>query len=138
MSFYRQPRILFIFMLGWTFLKASKKILKSGMWIQMLGSDLIGILACSEDRCFVWLFLRCGYATLHHVVDKSKEDRMESFFLSETCKYLYLVSCLLLSVLPFYIFRFSLISSNFIKYKHGQSSSSVKHCQVSCSCHVNH
>ena len=34
---------------------------------------------------------RCGYATLHHVVDKSKEDRMESFFLSETCKYLYLV-----------------------------------------------
>lgn len=36
---------------------------------------------------------RCGYATLHHVVDKSKEDRMESFFLSETCKYLYLVRC---------------------------------------------
>ncbi|KAG7244691.1 hypothetical protein INR49_029710 [Caranx melampygus] len=34
--------------------------------------------------------VRCGYATLHHVVDKSKEDRMESFFLSETCKYLYL------------------------------------------------
>ena len=34
---------------------------------------------------------RCGYATLHHVIDKSKEDRMESFFLSETCKYLYLV-----------------------------------------------
>uniref|UniRef100_A0A672ZPG9 alpha-1,2-Mannosidase n=1 Tax=Sphaeramia orbicularis TaxID=375764 RepID=A0A672ZPG9_9TELE len=33
----------------------------------------------------------CGYATLHHVVDKSKEDRMESFFLSETCKYLYLL-----------------------------------------------
>ncbi|XP_046881272.1 ER degradation-enhancing alpha-mannosidase-like protein 1 isoform X2 [Hypomesus transpacificus] len=35
--------------------------------------------------------VRCGYATLHHVVDKSKEDRMESFFLSETCKYLYLL-----------------------------------------------
>uniref|UniRef100_A0AAQ6ICW1 alpha-1,2-Mannosidase n=1 Tax=Anabas testudineus TaxID=64144 RepID=A0AAQ6ICW1_ANATE len=34
---------------------------------------------------------KCGYATLHHVVDKSKEDRMESFFLSETCKYLYLL-----------------------------------------------
>lgn len=34
----------------------------------------------------------CGYATLHDVVDKSQEDRMESFFLSETCKYLYLVS----------------------------------------------
>ncbi|KAJ8378960.1 hypothetical protein AAFF_G00232540 [Aldrovandia affinis] len=35
--------------------------------------------------------VRCGYATLHHVVDKSKEDRMESFFLSETCKYLFLL-----------------------------------------------
>ena len=35
---------------------------------------------------------RCGYATLHDVFDKSQEDRMESFFLSETCKYLYLVS----------------------------------------------
>ena len=35
---------------------------------------------------------RCGYATLHDVIDKSHEDRMESFFLSETCKYLYLVS----------------------------------------------
>lgn len=35
--------------------------------------------------------VRCGYATLHHVVEKTKEDRMESFFLSETCKYLYLL-----------------------------------------------
>ena len=35
---------------------------------------------------------RCGYATLHNVMDKSQEDRMESFFLSETSKYLYLVS----------------------------------------------
>lgn len=34
----------------------------------------------------------CGYATLHSVIDKSQEDRMESFFLSETCKYLYLVT----------------------------------------------
>uniref|UniRef100_A0A5S6QUR0 alpha-1,2-Mannosidase n=1 Tax=Trichuris muris TaxID=70415 RepID=A0A5S6QUR0_TRIMR len=33
----------------------------------------------------------CGYATLHSVVDKSLEDRMESFFLSETTKYLYLL-----------------------------------------------
>ncbi|KAJ6668259.1 hypothetical protein lerEdw1_015636 [Lerista edwardsae] len=33
---------------------------------------------------------KCGYATLHHVIEKSKEDRMESFFLSETCKYLFL------------------------------------------------
>lgn len=34
---------------------------------------------------------RCGYATVHDVQEKSLEDRMESFFLSETCKYLYLV-----------------------------------------------
>ncbi|XP_028516493.1 ER degradation-enhancing alpha-mannosidase-like protein 1 isoform X2 [Exaiptasia diaphana] len=33
----------------------------------------------------------CGYATLHNVLDKTQEDRMESFFLSETCKYLYLL-----------------------------------------------
>ncbi|XP_076330874.1 ER degradation-enhancing alpha-mannosidase-like protein 1 [Tachypleus tridentatus] len=34
---------------------------------------------------------QCGYATIHNVQDKSLEDRMESFFLSETCKYLYLL-----------------------------------------------
>lgn len=34
---------------------------------------------------------KCGYATIHDVHDKSLEDRMESFFLSETCKYLYLL-----------------------------------------------
>lgn len=34
---------------------------------------------------------RCGFATVHDVIDKSLEDRMESFFLSETMKYLYLV-----------------------------------------------
>eukprot|EP00118_Oscarella_pearsei_P011592 m.78695 g.78695 ORF g.78695 m.78695 type:complete len:576 (+) comp36114_c0_seq9:62-1789(+) len=34
---------------------------------------------------------KCGYTTLHNVVDKTQEDRMESFFLSETCKYLYLL-----------------------------------------------
>ncbi len=35
---------------------------------------------------------RCGYASLHNVNDDTREDRMESFFLCETCKYLYLVS----------------------------------------------
>lgn len=35
--------------------------------------------------------VQCGYATIHNVQDKSLEDRMESFFLSETCKYLYLL-----------------------------------------------
>ena len=33
----------------------------------------------------------CGFATLHNVETKMQEDRMESFFLSETCKYLYLL-----------------------------------------------
>ncbi|KAI5712053.1 hypothetical protein M8J75_005330 [Diaphorina citri] len=33
----------------------------------------------------------CGYATVHSVGDMSLEDRMESFFLSETTKYLYLL-----------------------------------------------
>ena len=33
----------------------------------------------------------CGYATLRNVVLKVHEDRMESFFLSETLKYLYLL-----------------------------------------------
>ncbi|XP_013062749.2 ER degradation-enhancing alpha-mannosidase-like protein 1 [Biomphalaria glabrata] len=34
---------------------------------------------------------RCGYCTIHDVDTKELEDRMESFFLSETCKYLYLL-----------------------------------------------
>ncbi|VDM45751.1 unnamed protein product [Toxocara canis] len=35
--------------------------------------------------------VKCGYATVHNVLDKSLEDRMESFFLSETAKYLFLL-----------------------------------------------
>jgi len=34
---------------------------------------------------------KCGYATVHDVQDMSLEDRQESFFLSETVKYLYLL-----------------------------------------------
>ncbi|CAJ0956921.1 unnamed protein product, partial [Mesorhabditis belari] len=34
---------------------------------------------------------RCGYATVNKVQDHSIEDRMESFFLAETTKYLYLI-----------------------------------------------
>lgn len=42
-------------------------------------------------KVFLFLnFIRCGFATVHDVLDKSLEDRMESFFLSETLKYLYL------------------------------------------------
>jgi hypothetical protein len=35
--------------------------------------------------------VKCGFATVHDVLDKSLEDRQESFFLSETLKYLYLI-----------------------------------------------
>eukprot|EP00050_Salpingoeca_kvevrii_P021851 m.116661 g.116661 ORF g.116661 m.116661 type:complete len:573 (-) comp9504_c1_seq2:202-1920(-) len=35
--------------------------------------------------------VRCGFATLHDVETGEKEDRMESFFLSETLKYLFLL-----------------------------------------------
>ncbi|VDL71177.1 unnamed protein product [Nippostrongylus brasiliensis] len=37
------------------------------------------------------LQVKCGFATVHNVNDGSLEDRMESFFLAETMKYLYLV-----------------------------------------------
>jgi len=33
----------------------------------------------------------CGFATMHSVRDRTLEDRMESFFLAETVKYLYLL-----------------------------------------------
>lgn len=46
----------------------------------------------STKYIITWTTTRCGYSTIHNVIDKSHEDRMESFFLSETCKYLYLVS----------------------------------------------
>ncbi|CAI4223785.1 unnamed protein product [Auanema sp. JU1783] len=35
--------------------------------------------------------VECGFATVHDVHDGSLEDRMESFFLAETLKYLYLL-----------------------------------------------
>ncbi|XP_055353568.1 ER degradation-enhancing alpha-mannosidase-like protein 1 isoform X2 [Paramacrobiotus metropolitanus] len=35
--------------------------------------------------------VKCGFATVHNFRDRSLEDRMESFFLSETLKYLYLL-----------------------------------------------
>eukprot|EP00041_Stephanoeca_diplocostata_P029574 m.878194 g.878194 ORF g.878194 m.878194 type:complete len:614 (-) comp23585_c0_seq24:2281-4122(-) len=34
---------------------------------------------------------KCGYGTVHSVLNMELEDRMESFFLSETLKYLYLL-----------------------------------------------
>lgn len=35
--------------------------------------------------------VNCGYASIKNVASKEKEDKMESFFLSETLKYLYLL-----------------------------------------------
>lgn len=51
----------------------------------------------------------CGYATVHSVLDMSLEDRMESFFLSETAKYLFLVSL--------YLFSGSNLDNNFYQVK---------------------
>lgn len=51
--------------------------------------------------------VKCGFATVYNVMDKSLEDRMESFFLSETCKYLFLV-CLFLFNL-YYIIQYVIL-----------------------------
>lgn len=58
--------------------------------------------------------VKCGYATVHNVVDKTLEDRMESFFLSETVKYLYLVSlfCIWNGMKPIEFSTFSAIESS--------------------------
>lgn len=78
-------------MLEWIFFRALRKMPKSGVDHVLL--NFFGVTLLVMYLLFKLLHhCRCGYATLHHVVDKSKEDRMESFFLSETCKYLYLVS----------------------------------------------
>jgi len=43
------------------------------------------------DNINTYTKVECGFATVHDVRDKTLEDRMESFFLSETCKYLFLL-----------------------------------------------
>ncbi|CAF1177460.1 unnamed protein product [Adineta steineri] len=43
------------------------------------------------DNLNTYTRVECGFATVHDVRDKTLEDRMESFFLSETCKYLFLL-----------------------------------------------
>ncbi|KFD62982.1 hypothetical protein M514_03606 [Trichuris suis] len=49
-----------------------------------MGAHIIeAIERCSKTNC--------GYATVYNVKDHSIEDRMESFFLAETTKYLYLL-----------------------------------------------
>jgi ER degradation enhancer, mannosidase alpha-like 1 len=39
----------------------------------------------------MYLTIECGFAIIRDVLSKEHEDRMESFFLSETLKYLYLL-----------------------------------------------
>jgi len=43
------------------------------------------------DRLRKWCKTKCGYANIKNVYDVEIEDKMESFFLSETLKYLYLL-----------------------------------------------
>ncbi|XP_011198910.2 ER degradation-enhancing alpha-mannosidase-like protein 2 [Bactrocera dorsalis] len=49
-----------------------------------LGDDIIQTIEFSAKT-------RCGYATIRNVVTHEKENRMESFYLAETTKYLYLL-----------------------------------------------
>ncbi|XP_067638961.1 ER degradation-enhancing alpha-mannosidase-like protein 2 [Eurosta solidaginis] len=49
-----------------------------------LGEDMLHSIEFSAKT-------RCGYATIRNVVTHEKENRMESFFLAETTKYLYLL-----------------------------------------------
>merc|ERR1711879_107829 len=56
---------------------------KSPLYLN-IGEQLIDILETRAKS-------NCGYATIHDVTNHSLEDRQESFFLSETLKYLYLL-----------------------------------------------
>lgn len=53
-------------------------------WLLEVGEDIISALQYSAKT-------QCGYATLKNVKDHRKQDTMESFFLAETTKYLYLL-----------------------------------------------
>ncbi len=53
-------------------------------WLLSMGEDILESLRHSAQT-------ECGYATVKDVRDHTLEDRMESFFLAETTKYLYLL-----------------------------------------------
>ncbi|KAM0734292.1 ER degradation-enhancing alpha-mannosidase-like protein 2 [Formica fusca] len=53
-------------------------------WLIQVGVDMLRSLQHSAKTT-------CGYATINDVRDHRKADRMESFFLAETTKYLYLL-----------------------------------------------
>eukprot|EP00884_Botryococcus_braunii_P011977 jgi/Botrbrau1/20780/Bobra.0156s0011.2 len=46
----------------------------------------------------------CGYASIADVATREKEDTMESFFLSETCKYLYMLFAETADLPDFFVF----------------------------------
>lgn len=52
-------------------------------WLE-LGAEMIDAIEASART-------KCGYATINNVKEHNIEDRMESFFLAETTKYLYLL-----------------------------------------------
>lgn len=56
---------------------------KDDMFLE-LGAEMVDAIEASAKT-------KCGYATINNVKEHSIEDRMESFFLAETTKYLYLL-----------------------------------------------
>ncbi|UMM34745.1 hypothetical protein L5515_007683 [Caenorhabditis briggsae] len=56
---------------------------KDETWLE-LGAEIVDAIESSART-------KCGYATINNVKEHNIEDRMESFFLAETTKYLYLL-----------------------------------------------
>ncbi|KAF1751618.1 hypothetical protein GCK72_018172 [Caenorhabditis remanei] len=56
---------------------------KDETWLE-LGAEMVDAIESSART-------KCGYATINNVKEHNIEDRMESFFLAETTKYLYLL-----------------------------------------------
>ena len=54
-------------------------------------SDLLNYTKVDVCLMSMYLIIECGFAVIRDVLSKEHEDRMESFFLSETLKYLYLL-----------------------------------------------
>uniref|UniRef100_A0A8R1DP77 alpha-1,2-Mannosidase n=1 Tax=Caenorhabditis japonica TaxID=281687 RepID=A0A8R1DP77_CAEJA len=56
---------------------------RDDIWLE-LGAEMIDAVEASART-------KCGYATINNVKEHNIEDRMESFFLAETTKYMYLL-----------------------------------------------
>uniref|UniRef100_A0A1I7WEE9 alpha-1,2-Mannosidase n=1 Tax=Heterorhabditis bacteriophora TaxID=37862 RepID=A0A1I7WEE9_HETBA len=83
--------------------------------------DSLNSITRVRSYLYFMFLVKCGFATVHDVNDGSLEDRMESFFLAETMKYLYLCSYFYLNyfnkllsyLLSFYLVEYgSCISHN--------------------------